>query len=96
MLVQGIARHSEAEINELLADGLAALSILLGEHKFLLGGAPCVADAAAFGFLDKCARLPPAPAHCACMRLGCDEGMAGYSATESPHPTASGGVQRPR
>ena len=44
---------SEADINMLLDEKLAALSQILGEKKFLLGQQPCVADAAAFGFFDK-------------------------------------------
>lgn len=65
---QGIARHSEAEIMELLADGLASLSVLLGGQKFFLGSAPCAADASAFGFLDKCApsRQLPSAMHTCC------------------------------
>ena len=50
---QGLGRLSEADINTLLDEKLAALSQILGEKKFLLGQQPCVADAAAFGFFDK-------------------------------------------
>jgi glutathione S-transferase len=39
-------------------EGLAALSALLGDKRYLLGFQPCVADASVFGFLDKYV-LPP-------------------------------------
>lgn len=52
-LVQGLGRLSEADVNMLLDEKLAALSQMLGEKRYLLGEQPCVADAAAFGFLDK-------------------------------------------
>lgn len=51
--VQGLGRLSETDVNMLLDEKLAALSQMLGEKKYLLGQEPSVADAAAFGFLDK-------------------------------------------
>jgi glutathione S-transferase len=52
-LLQGLGRHSEADINHLIDEELAALSQMLGDKAFLLGQRPCAADATAFGFLDK-------------------------------------------
>lgn len=52
---QGLGRHSERDINLVLDEGLAALSAILGDKRYLLGAQPCTADACAFGFLDKCA-----------------------------------------
>ena len=52
--MQGMARHSEGDVMEVMDEGFAALSALLGDKKFLLGSEPCIADASAFGFLDKC------------------------------------------
>ncbi|CAL8468263.1 g7802 [Coccomyxa elongata] len=49
---QGLGRHSERDINLMVDEGLAALSAILGDKRYLLGGQPCVADASAFGFLD--------------------------------------------
>lgn len=53
LAVQGLGRHSEADINHLIDENLAALSQMLEDKRYLLGQQPCVADAAAFGFLDK-------------------------------------------
>ncbi len=39
----------------MLDEALAALSAILGDKRYILGNQPCVADACAFGFLDKCA-----------------------------------------
>ena len=52
--MQGLGRHSEADINFLIDEDLAALSQMLGDKEYLLGRHPCLADASAFGFLDKC------------------------------------------
>ncbi|BDA43783.1 Failed axon connections homolog [Coccomyxa sp. Obi] len=52
LLKQGLGRHSERDINLMMDEGLAALSAILGDKRYLLGGQPCVADASAFGFLD--------------------------------------------
>ncbi|CAK0782054.1 hypothetical protein CVIRNUC_005540 [Coccomyxa viridis] len=49
---QGLGRHSEADINFLIDEDLAALSQMLGDKEYLLGRHPCLADASAFGFLD--------------------------------------------
>lgn len=63
--MQGIWRHSRADILELMDEGIAALAALLGDKQFLVGAQPCVADAAAFAFLDKCAPYQTA-AFCVC------------------------------
>ena len=52
--MQGLGRHSEADITLLIDEDLAALSQMLGDKEYLLGRHPCLADASAFGFLDKC------------------------------------------
>ena len=53
MGVQGLARHSQQDVNLLLHDDLSALSTMLGEKRYLVGDAPCEADAALFGVLDQ-------------------------------------------
>ena len=50
--MQGYARHSTNDVNKLLYDDLAAVSALLGDIAYLLGDAPCDADAAIFAVLD--------------------------------------------
>lgn len=47
----GLGRHSEAEIIELAARSLAALSLLIGEKPYLMGKEPSGSDATAFGML---------------------------------------------
>lgn len=63
--MQGMWRHSEADVLELMREGLTALSVLLGDQDFFTGSKPCAADAAAFAFLDKCASLSDCPPPCA-------------------------------
>ena len=53
MCMQGYARHSANEINRLMHTDLKALSMVLGDKPYLLGDAPCDADAAAFSALDQ-------------------------------------------
>lgn len=53
ILVQGFARHSERDVSRLLHDDLAALSAILGDNPYLLGEAPCEADAAMFSVLEQ-------------------------------------------
>ena len=50
--MQGVLTNSEAEINQLIADDLAALSNILGDKTFFLGSQPTAADASAFGTLE--------------------------------------------
>jgi glutathione S-transferase len=48
---QGISRHSHDEIHELARIDLNALSVFLGDRQWLLGDAPCGADAAVLAVL---------------------------------------------
>jgi glutathione S-transferase len=47
----GVGRHSEAEVVALGLRSLAALSVILGEQRYLMGDRPCGADATVFGAL---------------------------------------------
>jgi len=47
---QGIGRHSREEIVTLAAAALRALADVLGDNDYLMGPAPCGADATAFAF----------------------------------------------
>lgn len=49
--IQGIARHSEEQVTQIISDDLRALSRILGNKKFLLGDEPCEDDCAIFGEL---------------------------------------------
>lgn len=51
--MQGYARHSILDVSKLLHDDLRAVSTILGDKPYLLGDAPCDADAAVFGALDQ-------------------------------------------
>ena len=44
--------NSEAEINQLIDEDLAALSKILGDKPYFLGARPSAADASAFGTLE--------------------------------------------
>ena len=48
---QGMGRHAPAEIAALAARDVEALAVLLGGKPWLMGDAPCAADAAVFGLL---------------------------------------------
>ncbi len=48
---QGFGRHSRAEIEQLAARDLDALAAFLGEKAYLMGEAPCGADASVFAFV---------------------------------------------
>lgn len=50
--VQGIGRHSEHDIAVLAQKHLQSLSAILGNKPFLMGDAPCEADASLFALLD--------------------------------------------
>ena len=50
--MQGVLTNSEADINQLIDEDLAALSGILGDKKFFLGSEPTAADASAFGTLE--------------------------------------------
>ncbi|XP_037029197.1 failed axon connections homolog isoform X2 [Bradysia coprophila] len=61
---QGIGRHSYDEIVEMMHSSCEALSIILGNKKFLLGDEPCEDDAAVFGLLAQALYSSPgAPFH---------------------------------
>jgi glutathione S-transferase len=47
----GVGRHTEPEIVALGVRSLAALSVMLGEDRYLMGDRPCGADATVFGVL---------------------------------------------
>jgi glutathione S-transferase len=47
----GLGRHSDAQIAELGGRSLDALSAFLGDKPWLMGDAPCGADATAFGMV---------------------------------------------
>ncbi|MEI9900922.1 MAG: glutathione S-transferase family protein [Hyphomicrobium sp.] len=48
---QGMGRHSEEDIARLAVHDLGALADFLGDKPFLMGGAPCGADATVFAFV---------------------------------------------
>lgn len=48
---QGFARHTPAERNKLAIRDIDALATLLGDKAFLMGEAPCAADATVFPFV---------------------------------------------
>jgi glutathione S-transferase len=47
--IQGMGRHTKAEIAQLAIRDIDALAAILGEKRFLMGNTPCGADAAVFG-----------------------------------------------
>jgi len=49
--MQGIGRHTEAEVDGLLMGDLQALSTMLGSHHYFFGSRPTTIDATAFGHL---------------------------------------------
>ena len=51
-VAQGVLTNSEADINQLIDDDLAALSSILGDKPYFLGSSPSAADASAFGTLE--------------------------------------------
>lgn len=51
---QGFGRHSRAEIEQLAARDLDALAAFLGDKTWLMGDAPCGADATVFAFVAGC------------------------------------------
>lgn len=48
---QGMGRHTTAQIEEIAARGLDSIAAFLGEKRYLLGDAPCGADATVFAFV---------------------------------------------
>ncbi len=51
MRIAGLARHTPEEIVELGARSLSALSLILADHPYLMGGRPCGLDATVFAAL---------------------------------------------
>jgi glutathione S-transferase len=51
LIAQGMGRHSPDEIAELGIRDIDALATLLGDKPYLMGDAPCGADATVAGFL---------------------------------------------
>jgi glutathione S-transferase len=47
----GFGRHSEAEMTAMASRAFDALSQVLGDNPYLMGGEPCGADATAFAFV---------------------------------------------
>jgi glutathionyl-hydroquinone reductase len=48
---QGVGRHSQDEVIELMKKDLLAVSDFLGEKRYLLGDEPCEEDCSIFGLL---------------------------------------------
>lgn len=59
---QGVGRHSQEDVIQIMSDDLRAISRVLGKKPFLLGSEPCEDDAAVFGQLAQivwcCPRSP--------------------------------------
>lgn len=55
---QGLGRHSEQEIKQILATDLKALSDFLGDKSFFFGDQATTLDAVAYGFLAELALAP--------------------------------------
>jgi glutathione S-transferase len=51
LLKQGMGRHSDTEIQQILVNTLDSLSILLGSKTYFMNDKPSVLDACVFGFL---------------------------------------------
>ncbi len=49
--LHGLGRHSETELADMAARGIAAVSQVLGERRYLMGDRVCGADATAFAFI---------------------------------------------
>ena len=49
----GIGKHSNEEIDAIARFSLQALSDLLGDKTYFMGGQPCTLDAAVYGFLSQ-------------------------------------------
>jgi hypothetical protein len=61
---QGIGRHSKEDVIQIITDSLRALSLFIGDKKFLLGDEPCEDDCAVFGFIGQliwCASVKDSP-----------------------------------
>jgi glutathione S-transferase len=60
----GLGRHTEPEMTALACRAYDALSEILGDNKYLMGAAPCGADATAFAFIaGSLAKIFESPLH---------------------------------
>jgi len=48
---QGLGRHTKPQIEEIAVRGIEAIAAFLGDKPYLLGDAPCGADASTFAFV---------------------------------------------
>lgn len=58
---QGLGRHSESDVLEIMKNCLKSLSKILGKKRFLLGDYPCEDDCAVFGQLAPAMFLDNSP-----------------------------------
>jgi glutathione S-transferase len=58
---QGLGRHSEEEVKQLMLKDMRALSKILGEKRFLLGDEPCEEDCSVFAFVASVVFVPENP-----------------------------------
>ncbi len=49
---QGVSRYTDAERDEMSKRGLDSIATILGDKQFLMGDAPCGADATLFSFMN--------------------------------------------
>lgn len=55
---QGVGRHNPKEVESIAREDLQALSIYLGNQKFLMGDEPCETDCAIFGMIALMWQMP--------------------------------------
>lgn len=58
---QGMGRHSEQEVIEIMTNCLKSLSTILGRNHYLLGNRPCEFDSAVFGQLASAVFMENSP-----------------------------------
>jgi len=56
---QGLGRHTQTDVLNMMKKDLKAMSGIIGSNKFLFGNEPCEADAAAFGTLAQVVYAAP-------------------------------------
>jgi glutathione S-transferase len=65
----GMGRHTQEQIDDLAARDIAAIAAFLGDKPYLMGDAPCGADATIFAFVTGClCALFPTPIQAAAAR----------------------------
>ncbi|KAG7170094.1 Failed axon connections-like 6 [Homarus americanus] len=79
---QGIGRHSYAEVEEMGRKDLNALSVYLGEKRYLMGDEPTEVDCAVFGMLSQILNSPIFRPTANVSRKG--SGLIGMSALNHP------------